>query len=1071
MTTLKLILATVLILLSSELSAGYLINVQGILEDSGGTPLNGEYKMEFRMYDKAVEGEMLWEEELEVVQVEGGVFSVYLGAASELTVEMFAKNPEIFLGLKVGNESEFARQQLSGVPYSFVSGVAYFAQQCEKLVNPAEDLNCTGCVDKNELPANVCYLDDEQTFSGDFAFSNSVIFNAEGVSPFSVTSNIKVANLNADLLDGYDSADFSLDGHTHGSSGIEDGAILFKHIAQNTCTDGQTIKWSDLDNKWICGNDLTAGQGGGGVTSVTAGNPLSVANGTTTPHITLTGIVPVENGGTGSAVQNFVDLSTAQIIGGNKTFSGNIVFDNVINGNISGNAATVTNGVYTNGSYSNPAWIMDIDAAKVMSGKLDNQRLNMGSGNGIDADMLDGLHAASFASSAHTHDSLYAALVHDHNASYYTKNELNQAGTINTQTNPVDWTKLKNVPLDFADGIDNDTTYGAENGVKLLSGKFSIDRTIVDGWYVDAGESNSVATGMIQNGAILFEDLNQNSCQNGQIMKWDGGQNKWVCSEDATTGGTGVVTAVTASSPLASSGGNTPNISLTGIMPVANGGTGLGASGTAGNLLRSTGTGWESWTPNYLLSEVDGVIGNEVTNTTDFTLTRSGSGTSVSPYTLAINLTNANIWSAEQTFGGGAKFPDSGIWNTSGNVGIGTTAPQEKLDLGSSGNIILGGVIKNSAGTLTSPSYTFSSDLDTGIYSPWPSSLRITIDGVARALFGSSETHFITNNLRFGSTIAKLVTGFDLAIETEGTQKHIILQPSGNVGIGTISPSTKLEVAGTVKATAFVGDGSGLTNVSASSFSGVLGVSNGGTGADLSSTGGANQFVRQSSAGGQFTVSALTDADVPNNITLTNITQITNRAITDTTGTLGVARGGTGLTSPGTLGNLLRSDGSTWTSWTPDYLTSEGDGVIGNEVVNATDFSLIRTGSGTQASPYTLGINLTNPNTWSSEQTFSGGAKFPGSGIWNASGNVGIGTTTPNFPLHVKGATQIEGALNINNPLGMVGSVYYKIDDKYRFSVFVNSTGDSLYIGRYNDSGNNIDSPITIKRDTGNVGI
>jgi hypothetical protein len=54
------------------------------------------------------------------------------------------------------------------------------------------------------------------------------------------------------------------------------------------------------------------------------------------------------------------------------------------------------------------------------------------------------------------------------------------------------------------------------------------------------------------------------------------------------------VGSVTASLPLASSGGSTPNISLTGVVAAANGGTGLSSPGTAGNVLTSNGTGWTS---------------------------------------------------------------------------------------------------------------------------------------------------------------------------------------------------------------------------------------------------------------------------------------------------------------------------------------------------------------------------------------------------------------------------------------------------------------------------------------------
>jgi hypothetical protein len=67
----------------------------------------------------------------------------------------------------------------------------------------------------------------------------------------------------------------------------------------------------------------------------------------------------------------------------------------------------------------------------------------------------------------------------------------------------------------------------------------------------------------------------------------------------SATGSGGTVTGVTASSPLASSGGATPNISLTGTVGVANGGTGLTAPGASGNLLTSNGTAWTSSAPQW----------------------------------------------------------------------------------------------------------------------------------------------------------------------------------------------------------------------------------------------------------------------------------------------------------------------------------------------------------------------------------------------------------------------------------------------------------------------------------------
>ena len=72
-----------------------------------------------------------------------------------------------------------------------------------------------------------------------------------------------------------------------------------------------------------------------------------------------------------------------------------------------------------------------------------------------------------------------------------------------------------------------------------------------------------------------------------QVLAWSG--TTWAPATPAAAG----VTSVTASAPIASSGGATPNLSLTGIVALANGGTGanLAATGGAGQVLQQSTVG------------------------------------------------------------------------------------------------------------------------------------------------------------------------------------------------------------------------------------------------------------------------------------------------------------------------------------------------------------------------------------------------------------------------------------------------------------------------------------------------
>jgi hypothetical protein len=325
--------------------------------------------------------------------------------------------------------------------------------------------------------------------------------------------------------------------------------------------------------------------------------------------------------------------------------------------------------------------------------------------------------------------------------------------------------------------------------------------------------------------------LAPSSCSYGQVIKFGSLLGDWICAEDNNSGGT--VTSVAlempqeftlTGSPITSSGtirttwapvgANTvlagpvsggsgapmfralvpadiPGLNASqitsGVLPVSRGGTGLDSPGPAGNLLRSDGSSWESWTPNFLTTEADGIVGNEVVGPADSTLTLSGSGTAGDPYKLALNLANPNTWTGLQSFNP-----------------TGSNAPF-KVD----------------------PSKT---DVVTFLNADM-------LDGKHATDFAlSNHTHDLA-----GSTI---------------------------------------------------------------------------------------------------------------------------------TGVLPVSKGGTGLSSPGASGNLLRSNGTAWESWTPNFLTSEVDGIVGNEVTDAANSTLVRSGSGTSSNPYKLALNLANPNIWTGLQTF-----------------------------------------------------------------------------------------------------
>jgi hypothetical protein len=189
-------------------------------------------------------------------------------------------------------------------------------------------------------------------------------------------------------------------------------------------------------------------------------------------------------------------------------------------------------------------------------------------------------------------------------------------------------------------------------------------------------------------------------------------------------------------------------------------------------------------------------------------------------------------------------------------------------------------------------------------------------------------------------------------------------------GTGTVNGIT---LSGTVTSTGNLTLGGALTGVNlATQVTGILPIANGGTG----------QTTQQAA------LNALSGAQTANRVLRSNGTNVSLSQValtTDVTGTLPVANGGTGATTltannvllgngtsalqvvaPGTTGNLLTSNGTTWTSSAP-AVTLAGSQTFTNKTISGADNTLTVDGTnavgyrnippvGTKTSSYTLAV-------------------------------------------------------------------------------------------------------------------
>lgn len=148
--------------------------------------------------------------------------------------------------------------------------------------------------------------------------------------------------------------------------------------------------------------------------------------------------------------------------------------------------------------------------------------------------------------------------------------------------------------------------------------------------------------------------------------------------------------------------------------------------------------------------------------------------------------------------------PGAGSVSTTGNVGIGTTVPVGALEVinttglsitttayGGSGNASSGLLARAARGALGAPTATLSNDrvgfLVGGAYgtSAWANNVAINLYAAGTQTDASHGSYITFDTTQIGAA---------------ARAERLRIDPSGNVGIGTTNPTSKLSVNGTIQA-------------------------------------------------------------------------------------------------------------------------------------------------------------------------------------------------------------------------------------------------------------------------------
>ena len=158
--------ACLLVAAPAAADAPAFLPVQGVLANTDGTPVDGDTTVRFALYTADIGGSELWNE-TQTVPVDQGFFTVFLGDTTVLDLATFRDNDSVWLGVRVGTDTEMSRFQVA------TTGFAGFAQYCGDSAtlggNAASDFLTTASgvawADLTGIPADLADGDANTTYT------------------------------------------------------------------------------------------------------------------------------------------------------------------------------------------------------------------------------------------------------------------------------------------------------------------------------------------------------------------------------------------------------------------------------------------------------------------------------------------------------------------------------------------------------------------------------------------------------------------------------------------------------------------------------------------------------------------------------------------------------------------------------------------------------------------------------------------------------------------------------------------------------------------------------------------